>query len=329
MNDSYLTYDAVELAADPRFLDWVREGRDHALWEDWLARHPEKRETVAEARRLVEALQFRSPAGAADTGALWDRIRSTIREEEQAPVQARSRRSLVFYLGAVAAAASVALLIFLGIQWLEGPAVEAPRGAHLAHTLPDDSRVTLNADSRIEYRAEEWRDERRLSLEGEAFFEVEEGPSFEVRTSLGKVTVLGTAFNVYSREDRFSVRCTSGRVKVTAGRDTAGLVLTPGEECRLTAGGVLAKTEFDLGQGVGWLRDVYRFDEQPLAIVFAELERQFDVTIRADRAVRQRLYSGAFSGRDLDAALRDVCWPMNLVAEQEGKTIQIRPEPTE
>ena len=326
MNDNYLTYDATALAADDRFIRWVRDGQDREQWESWLQRHPEREETVAEARRLVERIRFDRPAGATDREALWSRIRTSVREAETAPPR---RRAVLFYLGAAAAAASVALLIFWGLSSLNTRSVETGRSDHLAYTLPDQSQVTLNAESSLRFQKKGWPGQRRLSLQGEAFFEVEEGGSFVVQTPLGKVTVLGTAFNVFSRGEQFTVRCTAGRVRVNTPRDEAGVTLAPGEVCRLAPGGLLTKESFDLDLGVGWLRGVFRFEKQPLDVVLAELERQFDVRIEAPDTVRRRVYSGAFSGEDLDAALRDVCWPLNLKPEQKGKTIYIRPESSE
>jgi ferric-dicitrate binding protein FerR (iron transport regulator) len=77
--------------------------------------------------------------------------------------------------------------------------------------LPDDSEVTLNSASQIEYKKWNWTDHRELQLEGEAFFKVTKGQTFDVLTRLGKVTVVGTQFNVKARGDRFEVICFEGK----------------------------------------------------------------------------------------------------------------------
>ena len=62
--------------------------------------------------------------------------------------------------------------------------------------LPDESKVTLNAGSEITYSKTDWSDKRHLNLEGEAYFKVAKGKTFDVVTSKGTVTVVGTEFNV-------------------------------------------------------------------------------------------------------------------------------------
>ena len=81
-------------------------------------------------------------------------------------------------------------------------------------TLPDNSIVTLNESSQLEYNASQWDKKRALTLKGEAFFDVEKGQRFDVTTTFGKVSVLGTEFNVISRDSLFKVSCFEGLVQV-------------------------------------------------------------------------------------------------------------------
>ncbi len=82
--------------------------------------------------------------------------------------------------------------------------------------LPDHSKVQLNASSELTFYASNWEDKRSVQLNGEAFFEVAKGNTFDVLTSLGKVTVVGTAFNVKNRDNYFEVKCYEGAVKVVS-----------------------------------------------------------------------------------------------------------------
>ena len=61
-------------------------------------------------------------------------------------------------------------------------------------TMPDKSVITLNADSRLSFVEGNWMNNRSVSLEGEAFFDVKKGTKFEVNSEVGKVTVLGYQF---------------------------------------------------------------------------------------------------------------------------------------
>ena len=90
----------------------------------------------------------------------------------------------------------------------------ALNGEKTSFVLPDNSEVVLNSGSEIQYKKWNWSTERKLKLDGEAFFKVAKGKTFEVETDLGKVTVLGTQFNVKSRNNRIDVICFEGKVKV-------------------------------------------------------------------------------------------------------------------
>jgi ferric-dicitrate binding protein FerR (iron transport regulator) len=83
-------------------------------------------------------------------------------------------------------------------------------------TLPDGSRVWLNRYSTLEYAPDLGKENREVSLVGEAFFEVrkDQGRPFTVLTGTSRTRVLGTSFNVraYQAEDSVEVAVVTGRV---------------------------------------------------------------------------------------------------------------------
>ena len=113
-----------------------------------------------------------------------------------------------------AAAASIALLMGYMFFYNQTISYETGFGEQLAIVLPDNSKVILNAKSKIEYKKENWGDQRVLTLEGEAYFKVEKGETFRVDTDNGSVTVLGTQFTVNSDYQIFEIICFEGKVKV-------------------------------------------------------------------------------------------------------------------
>ena len=86
--------------------------------------------------------------------------------------------------------------------------------------LPDQSMVRLNALTSITYDAENWNDLRKVELEGEAYFKVEEGSKFDVYTDQGVISVVGTRFNVKNRDNFLQVECYEGVVSVTINKET-------------------------------------------------------------------------------------------------------------
>src|SRR5210317_1613853 len=73
--------------------------------------------------------------------------------------------------------------------------------------LPDGSLSKLNATSSLTYNKHNFESTRTLTLDGEAFFDVEKGNTFSVETNNGIVSVLGTEFNVKNRNSIFEVIC--------------------------------------------------------------------------------------------------------------------------
>jgi len=153
---------------------------------------------------------------------IWDAIESSIEDDEKKTKTVPLWR----YIGI---AAAIALLVVFSIQLLapsKDIRVLAETGESKIELLPDGSKVTLNASSSIEYSSN-WK--RQLSLKGEAFFNVTEGEQFIVNTSLGKVEVLGTSFNVFVRDKDFEVSCKTGKVRVTIPSKSFETVIESGE----------------------------------------------------------------------------------------------------
>lgn len=176
-------------------------------------------------------------------------------------------------------------------------------------TLPENSVVTLNADSSIEYDKRSFADNRIIHLKGEAFFDVEKGSSFTVKTKNGDVTVLGTEFNVYARNEHIEVHCFEGKVQVSNAKET--IVLTPGKAIKSNPEGALDLKEIK-GSKPSWMGGKSTFNQVTLLQLIQELERQYDIRITANDIDLNRLFSGFFVHNDLDKALKTCFDPMNI-----------------
>lgn len=175
--------------------------------------------------------------------------------------------------------------------------------------LPDDSEVTLNSASQIEYKKWNWTDHRELQLEGEAFFKVTKGQTFDVLTRLGKVTVVGTQFNVKARGDRFEVICFEGKVRITT--QNKNVLLSPGMSAYFEAGKPLQPEASSL-QKPGWLNHLISFCNDDLDTVIAEIERQYDVKISKQKVDSNHRFTGNVPSDDLEMALYIISKTYNL-----------------
>ena len=221
---------------------------------------------------------------------------------------------------------AAALILVLGLSWFMYPSADliiaaTETGQTKELTLPDGSVITLNAMSSVSYDAVEFLDSRELDLNGEAFFKVMKGSSFTVHSAQGDVTVLGTSFNVYSRESSFHVKCETGKVQVLRG--DSKVILTPGLEVR-SEGKELSEVIENTAE-TSWMNGRFLFVERPTTEVFDELERQFGITINT-QVKEAGLFTGEFDRTDLESALEVVCNTMGLtyVLDTEGMTVLVR-----
>ena len=189
--------------------------------------------------------------------------------------------------------------------------------------LPDSSSVNLNANSTLSFNANNWSDARAVKLNGEAFFKVAKGQKFDVITSDGIVTVLGTQFNVKQRESYFEVTCYEGLVSVTHNNKT--VKLTPGHTFKIIDGKLLVNEKENAVQP-NWLHGESSFKNVSLKHVISEFENQYDLNINADQIDTSRLFTGSFTHNNLDLALKSVTIPLNLSYSISGKSILLKRE---
>ncbi|MGJ8743286.1 FecR family protein [Polaribacter sp.] len=186
--------------------------------------------------------------------------------------------------------------------------------------LPDKSEVVLNANSEISFSKKEWKNNRNLTLDGEAFFKVQKGKNFTVNTDIGQVTVLGTQFNVKERTNYFEVKTYEGLVSV-AYKDTL-IKLPKGTIFKVVNGVIDTNNTFDVNEK-SWLQKESNFKSIPLRYVLAEIENQFDCKIETKDIDLETLYSGGFTHTDLNIALKSVTIPLQLSFKIDGKKITI------
>lgn len=234
----------------------------------------------------------------------------------------RAMKKIIPWYWAAASVLAVALVAYFSF-FISGPGELVAQNSQIKElSLPDGSLAVLNAGSKISYSEKNFTKNRKLNLSGEAFFEVKKGGRFIVKTVNGAVEVLGTQFNVASRNLKFNVECLSGRVGVSA--NSQYLEITAGQQAKM-AGQELVKTGIAAPEKISsWMKGEFNFEDEPLVYIFEELERQFDVKFELPD-IKSRSYTGGFSNQNLEEALAQVCIPMGLNYEvKKNKKVIIR-----
>lgn len=193
------------------------------------------------------------------------------------------------------------LVVTLGILFLYSTFEEqkqiAANGIEKSFALPDNSEVVLNSGSEIEYRKNNWN--RKISLQGEAYFQVAKGKRFEVTTNLGKVAVLGTHFNVKARKNRLDVTCYEGRVQVNY--KNSQLLLTSGQSVTFENGNQ-SNTNVSISKP-DWLENKMTFNKESLEHIIAEIERSYTIKIKQNSKNSNQLFTGKIPSDNLEVAL--------------------------
>ncbi|MBT8318328.1 MAG: DUF4974 domain-containing protein, partial [Lutibacter sp.] len=130
-----------------------------------------------------------------------------------------------------------------------------------------------------------------------------------VNTNLGSVSVLGTQFNVQVRDAYFEVFCYEGLVSVNYNNET--IKLPAGTSFKV----LNSNTEFSnsiTGTNPSWLKNNSSFASVPYSYIIKELERQYNIEVTYDKALKNTLFTGTFTHSNLETALKAICIPLNL-----------------
>ncbi|GAA5219447.1 FecR family protein [Membranihabitans marinus] len=309
-------YTIEELISDKSFKSFVLQSNpeDVAKWQSIIHDQPHQKEIFEEAQLIVAHLKIETPNIDPNApAAIWEKINQNIEVH-----QPSKTRKLIYW---TSIAASLLLLIYLGINTLfYNTTFYTAQGQTQLVSLPDNSTVLLNSESSISFNKRNWNLDRRVDLSGEAYFNVAKGSDFTVDSKQGSTKVLGTTFTVYARQENYIVRCYTGKVSVQVNKNDN--ILLPGEMYSTFYNN--AKTTFDTAAQSQWMNGFFRFDNMPVEEVFAEMERQYKVNIEIPEHLKHMKYTGFFERNDLEKALSNVCWPLNLQYVIHGNRVTIK-----
>lgn len=206
----------------------------------------------------------------------------------------KKRRAVIFRraVKAVGVAAAIAVGVFFGFRQYETDtsiAVEtlsAPAGLITESILSDGTKICLNAGSKLEiinYK----KNERRVRLYGEAYFDVtrDEMRPFIVETGKIAVRVLGTEFNVNSKGDEHSVVLVRGAVQVDsqADEETLSYRLVPGQRfSRNPSDGSGNITHVSTEDYTSWTNGYLKFEKLPVGQVILKIQDYYGICILHD-----------------------------------------------
>lgn len=268
----------------------------------WLEESSENRHIFLKERKLFDAMLL-----------LGDENKSK-----------EKKKALLFNLTSLSVelvkfAAVVAITLFVSFLYYQTPlkkeqlamqTISVPAGQRINLTLADGTNVWLNASTSLTYPISFGKKNRKVILDGEAYFEVtkDENNPFVVEAGGYSVEVLGTHFNVdaYSGTGKFETALMSGSVKVTSLLDTdQTLTLKPDNKAFLKDGQLLVEVVNDYSL-YRWKEGLICFKNATFISIMKDFEKYYGVNIHVkNEEVLKYFYTGKFRQTDgIDYALR-------------------------
>lgn len=288
---------------------------DARILEEWLAadgRNKAEYDKVAQLwngqEELFNNIHF-------NTTAAWEKVSA---KTTAPPLQTEQKKTVPFpawgkYLIAAAAILLLGIFILKPAANNSGMQVAIADADNKDVVLPDNSHVTLRKGSKLSYPATFAANERNVSLEGEAFFEVtrNEQKPFVIEAQSVSVKVLGTSFDVKCDGASAKVTVATGKVQMTSAKNKSEFViLTKGEYGTLADNRLTEQLTGD-NNYLFWKTGMLQYDNKPLSYIVSELSYYYDKTITIDSSgragIKDQLITISFNKQTIDKVMEELC----------------------
>jgi transmembrane sensor len=197
-----------------------------------------------------------------------------------------------------------------------------PRGGQFQLSLPDGTKVWLNAASSIKYPTAFVGKERDVEMTGEAYFEVKHNAEKPFRVKAGDKIIedLGTAFNVnaYTDESALNTTLISGSIRME------NRVLKQGQQMQINnTGGIKIIDNADFEEVLAWKNGLFEFDRQDMQSIMRQVARWYDVEVSYEGEIASRSFSGIVSRNSNLSQVMKIMESANIRFRLEDKKIII------
>jgi transmembrane sensor len=338
----YSTYTLQDFLDDDNFLRFVINPsvNDADFWEAVTATYPAQKENVDEAAQIILAYRKQDVfTNAANQQKVWDRIGTTLQEN-------REVKPKVFRLNTFLRVAAMFLLIssvgvaFWLVKYNNQNEIATGFGELRTVTLPDNSVVILNGNSKLTYSNNWDKKSREVWISGEGFFNVKHlnkdprhiktTERFIVHCNDVNIEVLGTSFNVRNRHNKTNVGLVSGKIRLEykdpASANSHLLVMKPGDYVEYSNKHVTTQKKLPIPEKLTeWTNHQLVFNNATLAQIGEVMTDDYGYRIDyADSAVANLKIEGEISVSNVDELLETISTTLPVKIKQEDKNINIQ-----
>lgn len=212
--------------------------------------------------------------------------------------------------------------------------ISTPRGGQYQITLADGTKVWLNAASSIRFPIVFTGNERKVTITGEAYFEVAKNKEmpFKVKAGATETEVLGTHFNINAYDDEPSVKTTllEGKVKITVPalvpNQSAGFLM-PGEQAQINKSGkIKVITDADTELAVAWMRGYFQFKSADIKSILRQISRWYDADVVYNGNIDVHFSGQLDKNLDVSTVFKTLSLTNEVTFRTEGKKIIVSPK---
>lgn len=201
-----------------------------------------------------------------------------------------------------------------------------PKGSNVIGVkLEDGTRIWLNAESSLTYPVAFTGNERNVSIQGEAYFEVAKNKRkpFKVLHNGTEIRVLGTHFNVnaYANTSHTNVTLFEGSVRVSNGK-TSGL-LKPGQQASVNDKHIKVKSVINVDRAVAWKNGYFSFDKADITEVMDQIARWYNVTVRYEGELPVEKFGGDLRRNSKLSSVLKILGTSGVKFKVEGNTVTV------
>jgi transmembrane sensor len=303
---------------------------EHLLVDEWVAASDTNRKLFDEFKLIWD----QSPVTARNVNKddafirLQNRIKTTAPEPRKTLIKKITRQQ---WVGLAASVVLICTVLWLTFNHVYDNGSESfvrvdSKNQIKTQTLPDGSVITLNSNSTIVYPGKFAGNIRPVSLRGEAFFKVtpDKTKPFIIKVNDVTVRVVGTSFNIKSRNGKTEVIVETGIVKVS--KKQSSINLNPGERVTINKNQVELAKEASKGKLYNYyLTHELVCDKTPLNEVVKALNETYGANlVIANKSLENLPITTTFKGQSLDEIVDVISGTFKIKVEHKGRQIILR-----
>lgn len=307
MEKEFQRYSFEDFLDDAEFCEWARSGRPDldGFYRKLLEKYPEQKSVFQRACRLISLFddeKYRTEP--VRKLRIWEEINRIYLRQGRLSGYKRIFRYAAVLAGFVMVTSLSWYFIFSNSRneraWShEINQIAVPFGKQSKLVLADRTEVWLNAGSRLVYPLTFGDRDRKVKLEGEAFFKVarDKTKPFTVETPRTIIKALGTSFNVkaYPDDKTEETVLVEGSVSVYSGNDMSGRAVLLKPDQRVITGGsdqAYVLSDVNVQNYISWIDGLLSFNDEPLYLVLERLSRFYSMKIQCNDADVNKKISG-------------------------------------